>query len=136
MGANAASIEEPQLMEIVSSEFQSLHKAKDYAILGEVLKYNPPEDYKLHFHHLPTLYSLDSNKDGRFCMQDIATFAKQLKAKSKCFQAYELLSQIKGAFALDMCNAIKKNGVDDFVAWIGRLLLQGPTSMRLHRGYK
>jgi hypothetical protein len=104
MGANACSLSANELKHIVSKEFENHVKSKkrDYLVLSEVLKLDPPDDLKINFHHLGNLFCLDFNKDGRFSVDDFETFSAISLEKIRKFKPHEIQAQLQAYNTLNM----------------------------------
>lgn len=59
---------------------------RNYLVLSEVLKIEPPEDYIVKIGHIGNLFILDQNKDGRFTLKEIIEFAKYCRDHSNTFK--------------------------------------------------
>ena len=73
-----------------------------------------------------TLWMMDSNKDGRFSLQDLLEFGRfsNKLMKSDRFKQHELSQQLQAQFTLKMYQNIfsEESNEDDFVAWLSRVM--------------
>lgn len=82
----------------------------------------PPEDYHIRMNHIGNLFLLDTDKDGRFTLQDFEEFAVYCRDEKENFKLYEFSFQLQARSTLKMWNSLQNGSDGDFKAWIGRLL--------------
>jgi len=78
MGVTISNFDEKSLLEFVSKEYEkraSLNKKKDYLVLNDILSVELPDGYQFNLYHLGNLFCMDWNKDGRFTLDDLKSFA-------------------------------------------------------------
>jgi hypothetical protein len=67
---------------------------RPYLLAKEVLKIVPPEDYPTRLDHIANIFMLDSNKDGRFTLEELEQFAIFYSENTKKSNRYEYQYQI------------------------------------------
>ena len=64
---------------LFSEEFQRVSNGKEMISLGDILKMSILDDngdFKINLCHIPTLFYLDSDKDGLFTLKDFSKLSK------------------------------------------------------------
>ena len=121
------NIEEEFGNNIFSEEFKRVSNGKKIINLNKLLKMNmlnETGDFKINLCHIPTLYFLDSNKDGLFTMKDFINLSKIAEEKEKKYKRYEFNSQLQAHFTLMMSKQVcSEQGEAEFVSWIIKLVI-------------
>ena len=111
---------------IFSEEFQRVSNGKDYISLSDILKMSILDDngdFKINLCHIPTLFFLDSDKDGLFTLNDFSKLSKISEEKEKEYKRYEFSAQLQAYFTLLMWkNVCSDEGEKKFVEWIKKLI--------------
>ena len=111
---------------IFSEEFQRVSNGKDYISLNDILKMSILDDngdFKINLCHIPTLFFLDSDKDGLFTLNDFSKLSKISEEKEKEYKRYEFSAQLQAYFTLLMWkNVCSDEGEKKFVEWIKKLI--------------
>ena len=112
---------------IFYEEFKRVSDGKKIINLNKLLKMNvlnETGDFKINLCHIPTLYFLDSNKDGIFTMKDFINLSKIAEEKEKKYKRYEFTSQLQAHFTLMMSKKVcSEQGEQEFVSWIIKLVI-------------
>ena len=112
---------------IFTEEFNRVSGGGDRITLPEVLKMSILDDngeYKINLCHIPTLFYLDSDKDGKFTQNDFAKLAKISEEKEKEYKRFEFSVQLQAYFTLLMWKKVcSEEGERDFIAWIKKLII-------------
>ena len=112
---------------IFYEEFKRVSDGKKITNLNKLLKMNvlnETGDFKINLCHIPTLYFLDSNKDGIFTMKDFINLSKIAEEKEKKYKRYEFTSQLQAHFTLMMSKKVcSEQGEQEFVSWIIKLVI-------------
>lgn len=120
-------IEEEFENNIFCEEFKRVSNGKKIINLNKLLKMNvlnETGDFKINLCHIPTLYFLDSNKDGLFSMKDFINLSKIAEEKEKKYKRYEFTSQLQAHFTLMMSKQVcSEQGEAEFVSWIIKLVI-------------
>ena len=121
------NIEEEFENNIFHEEFKRVSDGKKVINLNKLLKMdlqNDAGDFKINLCHIPTLYFLDSNKDGIFTMKDFINLSKIAEEKEKKYKRYEFTSQLQAHFTLMMSKQVcSEQGEAEFVSWIIKLVI-------------
>ena len=111
---------------IFSEEFQRVSNGKEYISLSDILKMSILDDngdFKINLCHIPTLFFLDSDKDGLFTLNDFSKLSKISEEKEKEYKRYEFSAQLQAYFTLLMWkNVCSDEGEKKFVEWIKKLI--------------
>ena len=114
---------------IFYEEFQRVSEGKNIINLKKLLKMdvsNETGDFKINLCHIPTLYFLDSDKDGLFTKKDFLNLSKIAEEKEKKYKRYEFTSQLQAHFTLLMSKKVcAEQGEAEFVAWLIKLVTGG-----------
>ena len=114
---------------IFYEEFQRVSEGKNIINLKKLLKMdvsNETGDFKINLCHIPTLYFLDSDKDGLFTKKDFLNLSKIAEEKEKKYKRYEFTSQLQAHFTLLMSKKVcSEQGEAEFVAWLIKLVTGG-----------
>ena len=114
---------------IFYEEFQRVSEGKNIINLKKLLKMdvsNETGDFKINICHIPTLYFLDSNKDGLFTKKDLLNLSKIAEEKEKKYKRYEFTSQLQAHFTLLMSKKVcSEQGEAEFVSWLIKLVTGG-----------
>ena len=87
---------------------------------------NETGDFKINLCHIPTLYFLDSDKDGLFTKKDFLNLSKIAEEKEKKYRRYEFTSQLQAHFTLLMSKKVcSEQGEAEFVSWLIKLVTGG-----------
>eukprot|EP01017_Pseudomicrothorax_dubius_P045771 TRINITY_DN7969_c0_g1_i1.p1 TRINITY_DN7969_c0_g1~~TRINITY_DN7969_c0_g1_i1.p1 ORF type:complete len:236 (+),score=55.42 TRINITY_DN7969_c0_g1_i1:65-772(+) len=125
---NAESGLDKGLQQFITTEYDKARKDKsrDYLRMHEIFSLQSPEDFPFSFAHLGTLYVVDADKDGRVTLEELLEFGLFCMTNLRSYKTYEFQSQLQAATTLKMWESIKRdeNGLDDLVAWIGRMLYE------------
>ena len=123
------NVEEEFENNIFCEEFKRVSDGKKIINLNKLLKMNvlnETGDFKINLCHIPTLYFLDSNKDGLFTMKDFINLSKIAEEKEKKYKRYEFTSQLQAHFTLLMSKKVcSEQGEAEFVAWLIKLVTGG-----------
>ena len=131
---NKISEEEKKINEefennIFYEEFQRVSEGKNIINLKKLLKMdvsNETGDFKINLCHIPTLYFLDSDKDGLFTKKDFLNLSKIAEEKEKKYKRYEFTSQLQAHFTLLMSKKVcSEQGEAEFVSWLIKLVIGG-----------
>ena len=131
---NKISEEEKKINEefennIFYEEFQRVSEGKNIINLKKLLKMdvsNETGDFKINLCHIPTLYFLDSDKDGLFTKKDFLNLSKIAEEKEKKYKRYEFTSQLQAHFTLLMSKKVcSEQGETEFVSWLIKLVIGG-----------
>ena len=121
------NVEEEFENNIFCEEFKRVSNGKKIINLNKLLKMNvlnETGDFKINLCHIPTLYFLDSNKDGLFTMKDFINLSKISEEKEKKYKRYEFTSQLQAHFTLMMSKKVcSEQGEAEFVSWIIKLVI-------------
>ena len=121
------NVEEEFENNIFCEEFKRVSEGKKIINLNKLLKMkvlNETGDFKINLCHIPTLYFLDSNKDGIFTMRDFINLSKIAEEKEKKYKRYEFTSQLQAHFTLMMSKKVcSEQGEAEFVSWIIKLVI-------------
>ena len=126
---------------IFYEEFQRVSEGKNIINLKKLLKMdvsNETGDFKINLCHIPTLYFLDSDKDGLFTKKDFLNLSKIAEEKEKKYKRYEFTSQLQAHFTLLMSKKVcSEQGEAEFVSWLIKLVTGGlpstpPKEIRLN----
>ena len=121
------NVEEEFENNIFCEEFKRVSDGKKIINLNKLLKMNvlnETGDFKINLCHIPTLYFLDSNKDGLFTMKDFINLSKIAEEKEKKYKRYEFTSQLQAHFTLMMSKKVcSEQGEQEFVSWIIKLVI-------------
>ena len=128
------NVEEEFENNIFCEEFKRVSDGKKIINLNKLLKMNvlnETGDFKINLCHIPTLYFLDSNKDGLFTMKDFINLSKIAEEKEKKYKRYEFTSQLQAHFTLMMSKKVcSEQGEEEFVSWIIKLVIgQYPSNL-------
>ena len=128
------NVEEEFENNIFCEEFKRVSNGKKILNLNKLLKMNvlnETGDFKINLCHIPTLYFLDSNKDGLFTMKDFINLSKIAEEKEKKYKRYEFTSQLQAHFTLMMSKEVcSEQGEAEFVSWIIKLVIgKYPTNL-------
>ena len=128
------NVEEEFENNIFCEEFKRVSDGKKIINLNKLLKMNvlnETGDFKINLCHIPTLYFLDSNKDGLFTMRDFINLSKIAEEKEKKYKRYEFTSQLQAHFTLMMSKKVcSEQGEAEFVSWIIKLVIgQYPSNL-------
>jgi hypothetical protein len=119
-------IEEEFENNIFYEEFQRVSEGKNTINLKKLLKMdvsNETGDFKINLCHIPTLYFLDSDKDGHFTKKDFINLSKIAEEKEKKYKRYEFTSQLQAHFTLLMSKKVcSEQGEAEFVSWLIKLV--------------
>ena len=111
---------------IFYEEFQRVSEGKNIINLKKLLKMdvsNETGDFKINLCHIPTLYFLDSDKDGLFTKKDFLNLSKIAEEKEKKYKRYEFTSQLQAHFTLLMSKKVcSEQGEAEFVSWLIKLV--------------
>ena len=122
---------------IFYEEFQRVSEGKPYINLKKLLKMdvsNETGDFKINLCHIPTLYYLDSDKDGIFTKKDFINLSKISEEKEKKYKRYEFTSQLQAHFTLLMSKKVcSEKGEEEFVSWLIKLVMGGMTTPQAPR---
>ena len=122
-------IEEEFENNIFYEEFQRVNEGKNTINLKKLLKMdvsNETGDFKINLCHIPTLYFLDSDKDGHFTKKDFINLSKIAEEKEKKYKRYEFTSQLQAHFTLLMSKKVcSEQGEAEFVSWLIKLVTGG-----------
>ena len=114
---------------IFYEEFQRVSEGKSIINLKKLLKMdvsNETGDFKINLCHIPTLYFLDSDKDGLFTKKDFLNLSKIAEEKEKKYKRYEFTSQLQAHFTLLMSKKVcSEQGEVEFVSWLIKLVTGG-----------
>uniref|UniRef100_A0A6T8NAS5 EF-hand domain-containing protein n=1 Tax=Hemiselmis andersenii TaxID=464988 RepID=A0A6T8NAS5_HEMAN len=127
MGAGASSASNVQYDDTAKrhslAEFKRLcPEGQDHLVLSQIRKLQSIEGAPMDMLHLPTLFVLDSDRDGRVTFDELVEFAKLCARKSKDFGSHEFQMQMQGYCTLHMFDAVSsEGGVREFVAWFEAL---------------
>ena len=114
---------------IFYDEFQNVSEGKPLINLKKLLKMdvsNETGDFKINLCHIPTLYYLDSDKDGLFSKKDFINLSKISEEKEKKYKRYEFTSQLQAHFTLLMSKKVcSEKGETEFVSWLIKLVMGG-----------
>ena len=119
---------------IFCEEFKRVSEGKKIINLNKLLKMNvlnETGDFKINLCHIPTLYFLDSDKDGLFTVKDFINLSKIAEEKEKKYKRYEFTSQLQAHFTLMMSKKVcSEQGEAEFVSWIIKLVIgQFPSNL-------
>ena len=121
------NVEEEFENNIFCEEFKRVSNGKKIINLNKLLKMNvlnETGDFKINLCHIPTLYFLDSNKDGLFTMKDFINLSKISEEKEKKYKRDEFTSQLQAHFTLMMSKKVcSEQGEAEFVSWIIKLVI-------------
>ena len=128
------NVEEEFENNIFCEEFKRVSNGKKIINLNKLLKMNvlnETGDFKINLCHIPTLYFLDSNKDGLFTMRDFINLSKIAEEKEKKYKRYEFTSQLQAHFTLMMSKKVcSEQGEAEFVSWVIKLVIgKYPTNL-------
>jgi len=93
-----------------NKQLESLNSNKNYLNLSDIISSSFLDDnteFKINFFHLPTLYILDQEKNGKFTLENFSKFSKIYIEKEKVYKKYEFQSQLQGYFTLLMWKVYK-----------------------------
>ena len=125
---------------IFYEEFQRVSEGKNIINLKKLLKMdvsNETGDFKINTCHIPTLYFLDSNKDGLFTKKDLLNLSKIAEEKEKKYKRYEFTSQLQAHFTLLMSKKVcSEQGEAEFVSWLIKLVTGGAPTPNPQIGYE
>lgn len=78
MGANYSNFDERSIENFIKLNFaESKKKNKGFLTLSDLLlNVDLPDEQKFNYTHLGTLFMMDSNKDGRFTLDDLQNFGR------------------------------------------------------------
>ena len=112
--------------ELIQEQFELVKKDedRDFLTVSEVIKMTPPDDYNVKLTHISNLFVMDSDKDGRFSLNEIYRFAEYCRDESDKFKGYEFTFQLQAQSTLLMWKQLQEGGEDEFAAWMGRLLYE------------
>ena len=114
---------------IFYEEFQRVSEGKNVINLKKLLKMdvsNETGDFKINLCHIPTLFFLDSDKDGLFTKKDFINLSKISEEKEKKYKRYEFTSQLQAHFTLLMSKKVcSEQGEEEFVSWLIKLVTGG-----------
>lgn len=112
--------------ELIEEEFNKVKRdeSRDYLVVSEVIKMNPPDDYAVKLSHISNLFVLDGNKDGRFTLEELYKFAEYCRDEGAKFKGYEFPFQLQAQSTLLMWKQLNHGTEDDFAAWIGRIIYE------------
>ena len=114
---------------IFFEEFQRVSEGKNIINLKKLLKMdvsNETGDFKINLCHIPTLYFLDSDKDGLFTKKDFLNLSKIAEEKEKKYKRYEFTSQLQAHFTLLISKKVcSEQGEAEFVSWLIKLVIGG-----------
>ena len=102
MGANFSNFDYKSLQLFIQTEYekqrQRSNKKREYLVLSDVLllSFDLPDDYRFSTAHMGTLFLMDTDKDGRFSLQDVQEFGRKaiVLIKSGRFKQHELSQQL------------------------------------------
>jgi len=98
--ANFANFDSKSIKDFVKNNFSQEQKAKlkrrDFMVLSDILNVEMPDDYKMNFFHLGMLYCMDVDKDGRFYLEDLVTFASDTMQLVQDLKGKKLQHEISG----------------------------------------
>ncbi|KAL4491992.1 hypothetical protein ABPG72_008413 [Tetrahymena utriculariae] len=111
---------------IVKKEFENLKsKQRDYLTVGEVIKFQHPENYQFQFDHLGNLFVLNSSRSGTFSIQEFYKFIEFCQNNLKNVKTYEFQSQLQAATTHVLLQYLQKeNGENEIVDWVEQMLLK------------
>ena len=64
-------------------------------VIGDMISIEQNDEHPINFLHLGLLYCLDTDKDGRFCIDDLKTFAVEIMQKIKELTKAKLVHEIE-----------------------------------------
>ena len=109
--------------EFVDSQL-ALHRRSDALVLGDVLETQPPREYALDLQHLGTVYAVDADHEGVFKRDAMLRFANFYCLFRAAERSVDSDSKFQAYCTLRLWNDLsREHGVDDFVAWVTRLVL-------------
>ncbi|CAL8472062.1 g11604 [Coccomyxa elongata] len=121
------------LTRCIEDEFQRLVKqGRNYLVLEEVLALRlPPSSWAVDPSHLGVLFTVDSNHDGRFTLEELLSFVDLARQRSRCYQPYEFQAQMQGFCTLQLWKTTSLGGGSaKFVDWMSRLLMENMPTRR------
>lgn len=72
---------------IMKDEKQQRLKRRDFLVVGDILCMELPDGYSFNVLHLGLLYCLDTDKDGRYYLEDLEEFSQEVVAQIEILQA-------------------------------------------------
>ncbi|KAK9828381.1 hypothetical protein WJX81_001823 [Elliptochloris bilobata] len=130
---NAPSADNNNLHRFLGEEFQRVAKRGcDYLVLDELLALRLPRStWPVAFSHLGVLYALDSDRDGRVTLHDLAALAEEARLYARQHAPHECQAQLQGACTLRLYwEAAKPQGTAAFVTWVCQLLREVAPTQR------
>jgi hypothetical protein len=121
-----------EINNIFEEEFIRIAEEKTSLTLSEVLKISVLDDSNecINLAHIPTLFFLDSDKDGLFTLEDFVNLSFIYAEKGEVFKKYEFRSQLQAHFTLRMWKQVcSKEGEQIFENWIKVMLLATQKNM-------
>eukprot|EP01100_Stratorugosa_tubuloviscum_P012425 TRINITY_DN590_c0_g3_i2.p1 TRINITY_DN590_c0_g3~~TRINITY_DN590_c0_g3_i2.p1 ORF type:complete len:238 (-),score=81.83 TRINITY_DN590_c0_g3_i2:89-802(-) len=100
----------------------------NYIILDQVLAMNEYSTYATDFSHLGTLYILNSDKNGKFTLEDFHKFLKLAAAREPKWRSRDFKSQLMAYCTLQMWKQVKSKGDEYFAKWFCRLFVENTIS--------
>jgi len=64
-------------------------------VMSDILNVEMPDDYKINFLHLGLLYCMDVDKDGRYYIDDLVTFAQEMMVLVSDLKSKKLQHEIQ-----------------------------------------
>lgn len=128
-------------MALLAAEFRRLcPPGRDYLVLPELLQFSA-QDATLLIEptHLGALWALDSDRDGRVTLDDLAALGDLCLGRVRLYQSFEYTPQLEGYFSLQLWRALATDpaGVGAaFGDWVCRLVVESAPGavQRLRRG--
>ena len=85
MGQSFSNFDEKSIKKFIENVFKEEQKSRlkrrDFMVVGDIINLELNDEHPVNFLHLGLLYCLDVDKDGRFCIDDMQTFAVEIMQK-------------------------------------------------------
>ena len=84
------------IFDSVKTQFEKLRKGP-HIHLEDLMRLELPVSIgRVEFMHLPVLFKMDENRDGKFSFQDVVTFSQFFNDEAKVFRDFEIGGRING----------------------------------------
>jgi len=114
----------------ITEEFQKANQGnpRDYLVLDQIMQVQPPRENPIDLQHIGALYIMDKRLCGRFYYEDLLDFGDLYCIQTAAARLYDAQSKFKAYCTLQMWSELcKPGGIEEFVAWFGRLLSENMT---------
>ena len=78
--------EQEQRLKSRSTNKQQINKKRDHLVVGDILSMELPDGYSFNVLHIGMLYCLDVDKDGRYDLEDLEEFGKEVVGQIEILQ--------------------------------------------------